>query len=181
MFSVTGDRALNVATSSAESVRKMAYDLSCGTSPEDVVAAVDKIKTDRADLRRKEVRLLKEIAKFEGERMRVELKAGRNAFLHRGQEGMEFVNMVSFELKQAVKESEGVVAVLVVGEKGTAGQVVITGSGDAVTSFAQRLQESGIGVKGNGKGERWQGKVPEWKKGEVEKLEALVKQSFGGN
>lgn len=174
LYFVGGERALQAASSSAAGIRDLAYDLSCGTSAGDVVSAVAKIKNDRADLRRKEVKLLKEIARFEGERLATQLRDGRNAYMHRGQEGMEFVNMVLFELKQASKEAKDVIAVLAVGEEKKAGQVVVTGPGDAVGAFAKRLQDSGIEVKGNGKGERWQGKVAEWRKGDLKKLEALV-------
>jgi misacylated tRNA(Ala) deacylase len=157
----------------------MAYDLSCGTSPEDVVAAVDKVKTDRAELRRKEVKLLKDVAKFEGARMEAEMMGGKSAWLWRADEGMEFLNFVLFELKQAIKGSEGVVAVLAVGDKGKPGQVVVVGSAAAVEELVGKIQAAEIGVKGNGKGERWQGKVLEWKKGELERLEKLAVEPLG--
>ena len=181
MSFVCGDRALKTAAASSEGIRSIAYNLSCGTSAEDVVSAVARIKANGADSRRRETKLLKEIAKFEGQRLCADLQAGRNAYLHRGQEGMEFLNMIIFEIKQVVKDSEGVVVVLAVGEEKNPGQVVVVGSSGAVESFAKKLQESGIEVKGNGKGERWQGKVVEWKKGDLGKLQALVGHSVQGS
>ena len=173
---LTGDHAVQLATSSAEGIRSIAGSLSCGLSPEDVVANVERIKGNAAEGRKKEARLLKEIAGFEAEKLKAELKAGRNAYLHRPQEGPEFIQMVLFEMKQALKEaSPDVAVVLATGEKSQAGQVVIVGAAAAVAGLSEKLLASEIEVKGNGKGERWQGKVVEWKKGDLKKLEEIVR------
>ena len=60
------------------------------------------------------------------------------------------------------------------GEVKMAGSIVIIGSPGAVDGMAAKVKEAVGSVKGGGKGEKWQGKVTEWHKGEIEKLKAAV-------
>jgi misacylated tRNA(Ala) deacylase len=66
------------------------------------------------------------------------------------------------------------VVVLCSGEVKTAGSIVIVGTPEAVEAMAAKVKEAVGSVKGGGKGEKWQGKVAEWQKGEVEKLKEVV-------
>lgn len=80
--------------------------------------------------------------------------------------------MVLFEIKDALKE--GGLVVLASGEVKETGAVVVTGIPALVEDFALKLKDTVASVKGGGKGEKWQGKVVEWKKGEIETLRKLV-------
>jgi misacylated tRNA(Ala) deacylase len=85
---------------------------------------------------------------------------------------LEYINSVCFEAKDTLKE--GGIIVLASGEKKTSGQVVIVGEKKAVEEFVEKMKGVVSGIKGGGKGERWQGKVIEWQKGEIEALKNLV-------
>jgi misacylated tRNA(Ala) deacylase len=46
----------------------------------------------------------------------------------------------------------------------------VFGKSDLVEKMAAKVKEVVSTAKGGGKGEKWQGKVTEWQKGEVEAL-----------
>jgi misacylated tRNA(Ala) deacylase len=146
--------------------------LSSGTAPSDVVANVKKANETATEMKRKETRLLAEIAKYEGERVKAVLQAGKNAWVYRAVQGLDFINMVVFEVKESVQEDA--VVILASGEGDKGGQVVIIGEQKAVDGFTAKVKEALTGIKGGGKGGRWQGKVAEWRKGELEALKKLV-------
>jgi misacylated tRNA(Ala) deacylase len=141
--------------------------VSSGSAPVEVLANVNKVKETAAELKKKETRLLMDIAKYEADRVKAILSTRMNAFVYRTVQGLDF-NMVVAELKEAVKE--GGVVVLASGEGTKGGQIVIIGDQISVESFATKVKEVVTGIKGGGSGERWQGKVIEWRKGELEKL-----------
>ncbi|KAF2720010.1 ThrRS/AlaRS common domain-containing protein [Polychaeton citri CBS 116435] len=174
-----GDWAIALATSSIQSIRTIAKLTSSGTSPSDVLASVRKSKETAAALKKQEARLLQEIAVFEAERAVTALQRGENAWVHRAAQGLDFINMVASQVKQAIDEGRDASVVMVSGEEGTAGQIVVIGQKDAVEGLASKIKGSGIEVKGGGKGGRWQGKVLGWGKGELESLERLVRSCHG--
>ena len=133
-----------------------------------------RLNESATELKKKERRLLTEIAEHEGTRVRAELRAGKNAWVHRADEGLEFVNVVLSELQDDIKGGGGVVVVLATGKEQKQGQVVIVGDKDAVERLAAKAKDMVTGIKGGGRGERWQGKVTEWKKGELSSLKTLV-------
>lgn len=51
---------------------------------------------------------------------------------------------------------------------------MIIGEKGMVESLSAKVKEVVSTVKGGGKGEKWQGKVTEWKKGEIEALRKAV-------
>lgn len=116
--------------------------------------------------------MLAEIAKFEGDRIKAELEKTENAFSHRATDGLEFVNSVVFEIKDVAKERG--VAVICSGDVKATGSVVIIGRPELVEKMAGKVKDVVSTVKGGGKGEKWQGKVTEWKKGEMEALKEAV-------
>lgn len=116
--------------------------------------------------------MLAEIAKFEGDRIKAELQKSESAFSHRATDGLDFVNLVSFEVKEVVKERG--VAVLCSGDVKATGSIVIIGKPELVEKMAAKVKEVVSTAKGGGKGEKWQGKVTEWKKGEIEALREAV-------
>ena len=146
--------------------------MSSRTAPAEVLTNVNRLKEANTELKRKETRLLTDIARYEADRVKAVLSTGKNAFVYRAVPGLDFINMVATQVKEALKE--GVVVVLASGEGTKGGQVVIIGHKDSVESFATKVKEVLSGLKGGGRGERWQGKMTEWGKGELKALEKLV-------
>ncbi|KAI9050381.1 hypothetical protein LZ554_005546 [Drepanopeziza brunnea f. sp. 'monogermtubi'] len=172
MFFTAGDRAIRLATSSIRSLRSIGGILSSGTAPDDVLSSVKRMSDNVSDLNRKSNKLLLEIAKFEGERVKADLAAGKMAWVYRPSPGLDFINSVCFEVKDQLKE--GGLVVLASGEGKSGGAVVLVGEKGLVESFTERMKGVVSSIKGGGKGEKWQGKVVEWKKGELEALRKLV-------
>ncbi len=137
-----------------------------------MISNVKRIQETTAESKRKEKRLLLDIAKREGDRVKAVVQTGKVAWVYHATEGLDFINMVVFEVKDTVRE-RGLV-VLAAGEDKKGGPVVITGEKNSVEAFATKVQEVVAGIKGGGKGGRWQGKVIEWKEGELEALKLLV-------
>lgn len=167
-----GERAINYATTSIQSLSSIAKVLSSGSAPVEVLASVKKTNDAVTELKRRETRLLMEIAKYEGNQVKSDLLSGNNAWVHRSTPGLDFINMVIFEIREAVKEEK--VVLLASGEEKTGGQVVIIGQKDSVELLATQVKQAIPRIKGGGTGTRWQGKVIEWKKGELDVLKKLV-------
>jgi misacylated tRNA(Ala) deacylase len=169
LFFTAGDRAIKMATESINGLRSIAVSLSSGSAPADVAAGVQRMSDQVSDGRKKEKKLLAEIAAFEGERIKNHLQSHDTAFMYRATDGLDFINLVLFEVKDVVKEREAVV-VLCSGEVKSSGSIVVFGKSDLVEKMAAKVKEVVSTAKGGGKGEKWQGKVTEWQKGEVEAL-----------
>jgi misacylated tRNA(Ala) deacylase len=137
-----------------------------------VLANVRKTSETAAGLRKQEMKLLMDIAKYEGDRVKAVLGTGKNAWVYRATQGLDFINMVVFEIKDAVKE--GGLVMLASGEDKTGGQVVIIGEKNSVEDMVTKVKEVVSGIKGGGRGDKWQGKVIEWRKGELEALKKLI-------
>ncbi|KAH8601768.1 Threonyl/alanyl tRNA synthetase [Bisporella sp. PMI_857] len=170
-FSV-GDRAINLTTKSLRSLRSIAQVVNTGARPDDILEGVKKTSTAATDLKGKEKRLLAEIAKFEAARVKSSLEQGKNAWVHRPTDGLDFINMIVFEVKDVAKADN--LLVLATGEDKKQGQVVIIGDQSSVEDFAAKALKAVSSLKGGGRGERWQGKVIAWQKGEIDALKALV-------
>ena len=125
-----------------------------------------------SEVRKREKKLLQEIAKYEGERVKRDLANGQDAWVYRPDGGLDYINMVVCEVKDALKELDRAV-LLVSGEGKSGGPVVVLGGKNGVEKFVTRIKEVVTAIKGGGKGERWQGKVMEWRKGDLEALEKL--------
>lgn len=171
LYFTAGNRAIKMATESINGLRTIAVSLSSSAAPADVAASVQRLGDQVSEARKKEKKMLAEIAKFEGERLKNDLEDRGKAFLHRDTDGLDFVNLVLFEIKEAAKER---VVVLCSGEVKTAGSLVIFGKAELVESMAAKVKGVVSTVKGGGKGEKWQGKITEWQKGEVEALKGAV-------
>ncbi|KAJ4374045.1 hypothetical protein N0V83_002784 [Neocucurbitaria cava] len=172
LFFTAGDRAIKMATESINGLRAIAVSLSSSSAPADVAAGVQRLGEQVSEARKKEKKMLAEIAKFEGDRVKMELEKKERVFSYRATDGLDFVNLVVFEVKDVVRE-RGVV-VLCSGEVKTSGSIVIIGKPELVESMAAKVKEVVGSVKGGGKGEKWQGKVTEWGKGEIEALKRAI-------
>lgn len=173
LYFTAGDRAINMATESINGLRTIAVSLSSSAVPADVAANVQRLGDQVSEARKKEKKMLAEIAKFEGERLKKHLEERGKAFSHRAADGLDFVNLVLFEVKEVAKER---IVVLCSGEAKTAGSLVIFGKPELVENMAAKVKGVVSTVKGGGKGEKWQGKVTEWQKGEIEALKKAVEE-----
>lgn len=172
LFFSVGDRAIKASTESITALRLIAKMISSPSDPSDVVANVQRVSDSATDLKRHERKLLSEIATYEGDRVKALLQAGGNAWVYRPSGNLEFLNMVVAEVKDVAKE-HGVV-VLAAGDGQAGGPIVVIGEKDAVSEMVGKVQGVMETVKGGGKREKWQGKVSEWRKGDIEALKGLV-------
>ncbi|KPM45200.1 hypothetical protein AK830_g1422 [Neonectria ditissima] len=157
LYFSAGDRAIKASTESINAIRSIAKTTSSSSAPAEVVSSVQRVCENAADLKKRERNLLSEIAKFEGERVKAALQAGKNAWVYRPSDTLDFLNMVVFEVKDSVTDGHVVVLASGVGQAG--GSVVVIGQKDAVSEAARKVQELVPHVKGGGKGEKWQGKA----------------------
>lgn len=146
--------------------------LGSGSAPPEVLDKVENLNQSVVDLKKREKKLLSEIAKIEGERVKAVLQSGRNAWTYRKDATMEFFTGVINEVKDLLDKS-GVI-VLVSGEGKKGGQIIIMGQKIAVEEMANNVKTIVKAVKGGGSGAKWQGKVVGWGKGEIESLRKIV-------
>lgn len=166
-----GDRAIKASTESINALRSIAKTISSSNVPAELVTSVNRVNDTATDLKRRERSLLSEIAKYEGDRVKAILQSGKNAWVYRPSGNLEFLNTVVFEVKDVVKDG---VVVLAAGEGQAGGPIVVIGDKDSVSKISAKVQEVVPSVKGGGKGEKWQGKVKEWRKEDLEAIRELV-------
>ena len=172
LYFTAGDRAINLAATSFQTLRSISKVLSTGTTPNELIDNVKKAVNSASESRKREKKLLSEIAVYEGDRVKAILRKGGNAWVYRADGGLDYINMVVFETKDIIKE-RGMI-VLASGDEKTQGQIVVVGEKTLVDEFITKLKEAVDGIKGGGSGGRWQGKVNSWRKGELENLRTLV-------
>ncbi|KAF6809727.1 alanyl-trna synthetase domain-containing protein [Colletotrichum plurivorum] len=171
-FSV-GDRAINLATASIGAMTSVSRLLSCKNTPEEVVQGVKTTQTAAADLKKREKKLLTDIAEFEADAAKLRLQTSKTAWVHRADGNVDFVKWISVGVRDALASSVGVV-VVATGEEKQGGQIVVLGQKAGVESLVAKVKEVVKDVKGGGGGEKWQGKVSCWEKGALETLKELV-------
>jgi misacylated tRNA(Ala) deacylase len=174
LFFTAGDRAISMATESINGLRNIAVSLSTSAVPEELAAKVQGLGEQVSEGRKKERRMLAEIAKFEAQQIKETLQCAVGAFSHRPDDGLDFINMVVIELRDVLK-GNGVV-LLCTGDTKTPGSIVIIGKADVVETLSAKVKTNVKTAKGGGRGEKWQGKVTEWQKGEVEALRRAVEE-----
>ncbi|KAF2823540.1 ThrRS/AlaRS common domain-containing protein [Ophiobolus disseminans] len=174
LYFTAGDRAIKMASESINGLRSIAVSLSSSAAPADVVASVQRLGDQVSEARKKEKKMLAEIAGFEGGRIKALLQEKERVFSYRPTDGLDFITLVVFEIKEAVKDK---VVVLCSGEAKATGSIVVIGKPELVESMAAKVKEIVSTAKGGGKGEKWQGKVTEWQKGEIEALKQAVEEA----
>jgi len=138
----------------------------------ELLQKLEKMNHSLTELKRREKRLLMEIAKVEVERVKAVLQAREKAWVYRADGGLEYLNWVVEEIRDVVKES-GLV-LLACGEGKTGGQIIILGQKRSVEELVNKVKMIIQELKGGGSGGKWQGKVIEWGKGEVEALRKTI-------
>lgn len=165
-----------MAAASINALKNIGGALSSGGKAAEVQDAVQRLSDTLAESRRREKKLLAEVAVFEGQKIKADLAAGKSGFCHRPNDNLDFVNSVVFEVRDAVAEA-GRAAVLVTGEDKSSGAVMIVGEEKEVDRLAAKVKEIVPTAKGGGRGGKWQGKVTTWGKGELKKLREAVQET----
>jgi misacylated tRNA(Ala) deacylase len=172
LFFTAGDRAINMATDSINGLRNIGISLSTSAAPEDISEKIKNVSEQASEGRRKEKRLTAELAKYQARQIKESLESSAGAFLHRPDDGVDFINRVLIEMDDTLKH-DGVI-LLCTGDVKTTGTIVIQGREDLVSTLSAKVKDGVKTAKGGGKGRKWQGKVTEWAKGEVEALKNAV-------
>lgn len=174
LFFTAGDRAINLATESINGLRNIAISLSSGAAPTEVATKIQGLSEQMSEGRKREKRMLAEIANFEAQQIKETLQCAVSAFSHRPDDGLDFINLILIELRETLK-GNGVV-VLCTGDTKAPGSLVITGKAELVERLSAKVKEIVKTAKGGGRGEKWQGKITEWQKGEIEALKTAVEE-----
>lgn len=177
-FSV-GDRALRLSRRSINGLRSVGGLLSSGSGAEEVETGVQRLLEQASEARRREKRLLTEVAQLYAQQVKVSLRQHEVSFLHRAEGDLEFANLVIAGLAEGLQDIESSVAVICTGQRKRPGTVMIVGSNSAsVQKTVDCLRACVSSVKGGGgKGpwrnsSKWQGKVTQWEKGELEAFQS---------
>lgn len=174
LFFTAGDRAINMAAESINGLRSIAVSLSSAASPTEVASKIQGLSEQVSEGRKREKRMLAEIAKYEAQQIKETLQCAVGAFSHRPDDGLDFINLILIEMRETLK-GNGVIVVCT-GDTKTSGSLVITGKADLVEKLSSKVNDIIKTAKGGGKGEKWQGKVTEWHKGEIEALKTAVEE-----
>ncbi|CCF46421.1 threonyl and Alanyl tRNA synthetase second additional domain-containing protein [Colletotrichum higginsianum] len=176
LYFSAGDRAIDLATASIGAMGSVSRLLSCKNAVDEVVQGVRALQGSVAELKRREKKLLSDVAEFEADSARARLQAGKSVWVHRADGNADFVKWVTAGVKDAVAARGGVV-VVATGEEKKSGQLVVLGEKGGVEVMVPRIKDIVTGVKGGGAGDKWQGKVVAWEKGNLEALKRLVEGS----
>ncbi|KZL87457.1 threonyl and alanyl trna synthetase second additional domain-containing protein, partial [Colletotrichum incanum] len=174
-FSV-GDRAINLATASIGAMGTISRLLSSKNTTDEVVQSVKAVQSSASDLKKREKKLLSDIAEFEAESAKVKLQTNKSVWIYRADGNADFVKWVTGNVKDTVMACGGVV-VVATGEEKKSGQLVVLGEKGAVEVMILKIKNIVTGVKGGGAGDKWQGKVTAWEKNDLEILKKLVEAS----
>ncbi|KAK8123658.1 Threonyl/alanyl tRNA synthetase [Apiospora kogelbergensis] len=173
LFFTAGDRAVKLSSVSVDALSSISRLMSCGNAPDEIVANIKRLCDATAELKKKEANLLLDLARHEGDRAKALLQGGKNAWVYRPDGSFEFINRVVSTVGESVRGCRGVV-IIAAGEVKKAGPVVVYGEKEAVEAAVTKIKGIVKDIKGGGKGERWQGKVSEWRREEMEALKELA-------
>ncbi|KAK2039205.1 threonyl and alanyl tRNA synthetase second additional domain-containing protein [Colletotrichum somersetense] len=173
LYFSAGDRAINLAASSIGAVGTISKLLSSKNTADEVVQSVKAVQASAADLKKREKKLLSDIAEFEAEAAKARLQTSKSAWVHRADGNADFVKWVTASVKDTVMARGGVV-VVATGEEKKSGQLVVLGEKSSVDEIVPKIKDIVAGVKGGGAGDKWQGKVGAWEKDSMETLRKLV-------
>ncbi|KAI8169315.1 threonyl and Alanyl tRNA synthetase second additional domain-containing protein [Colletotrichum sp. SAR 10_70] len=148
-------------------------DIDRNTAPQEVVQTVKRTQETSSELKKREKKLLADIAQFEAEAAKAKLEASKAVWVHRGDGNADFVKVVTVNVKDALAASGGLV-VVATGEDKQGGQLVVLGQKAGVEALVPKIKDLIKDVKGGGAGDKWQGKVTTWDKGVLVLLKELV-------
>ncbi|KAI8270510.1 threonyl and Alanyl tRNA synthetase second additional domain-containing protein [Colletotrichum sp. SAR11_239] len=148
-------------------------DIDRNTAPQEVIQTVKRTQETASELKKREKKLLADIAQFEAEAAKTKLQASKAVWVHRGDGNADFVKVVTVNVKNALVAPGGLV-VVATGEDKQGGQLVVLGQKAGIEALVPKIKELVKDVKGGGAGDKWQGKVTTWDKGVLVSLKELV-------
>ncbi|GAB7358317.1 hypothetical protein MBLNU230_g2390t1 [Neophaeotheca triangularis] len=169
LFFAAGERAVRLSTTSLESVNAICKTVGCGKAPEEAVARVEELQAEAVKARKRETGLLLEIARFQSREISRHLEAGGVVCLHRAEGDMGYVKEVFGGVKDVLDRGCSAV-VVVLGEEGGKGTVVVAGAAARVETAVASIVAVVPNVKGSMVRDRWQGKVDRWQKADLQAL-----------
>lgn len=163
LFFIFGQRVIDTLDASLIVSKQLNTLLS--VPQESFVETVTKLQQARTTNQKTAKRLMGELATYITTDIATQLKEKSIASLYREDADMEFLQMISFAIRDQklldnVENNKAVV--LAAGENHVGGPMIILGSSDAVIQQAAKTVIAGLDIKGGGKG-RWQGKAKNWK------------------
>ncbi|KAK9324584.1 Threonyl/alanyl tRNA synthetase [Lipomyces orientalis] len=163
-----GDRVRAYARELNNLTRVLNSRLSCQT--EEIEAKISRLDSQLRDSLKREKLWRADVVKSDAARVMDELKQEKKSYVYRADgAGLDYFNSLVAEIGN-LEASSGVL-VLASGAGKNGGALLLIGEG--ADKVASRLVGDGIikSLRGGGKGAKWQGKISQWEKGEVEKLE----------
>jgi len=106
-----------------------------------------------------------QVAIYEADKIKRDLEATKLGILHKPEGSNDYLKALEKEIGKLTL-GQGTV-ILLSGLPKQTGSIVIFG--DKVDEYATKIKEYVTNVKGGGKG-KWQGKVPVWEKGSIDKV-----------
>lgn len=161
LFFIAGERVNKYASEAHDILRRAGAGLSC--QPEELEDKINKVNQTLKELYSREKFWSGQVAKLEAAQLKSQLEAGSLAVLHKPEGTMDYLKNVEKELG---KFSKGTL-VLISGQGKQGGAIVA--SGENIDKCVEVIKDAVPNVKGGGKG-KWQGKVPAWEKGSLDKL-----------
>ncbi|KAK9360995.1 Threonyl/alanyl tRNA synthetase [Lipomyces starkeyi] len=165
-----GDRVREYARESNNLTRALNSRLSCQT--EEIELKISRLESQLRDSLKREKLWMADVVKAEAARVNEELKLVKKSYVYRGDiVGLDYFNSLVVEMGKLEPTSGVVILASGAGKNGGALLVI----GDGADEVASKIRDDCIikGLKGGGKGAKWQGKITQWEKGEVESLKAF--------
>ncbi|KJZ77498.1 hypothetical protein HIM_03222 [Hirsutella minnesotensis 3608] len=173
LYFVAGDRAIAHATRSIHTLMALGKQLSCSTNPKDMIACAETLQQTAKENKKNEKKLLAEIARLEVARVKPLLRLGRRAWIYQAQGGMDFMNAIKAEMRDVVVDDNGPLLVAT-GDIDKPGHVWIFHREAEMQALTTEVGAVLPEVKGGGRGNLWQGKVPRWRRQELKSLQELA-------
>ncbi|GMM27920.1 putative alanine--tRNA ligase [Martiniozyma asiatica (nom. inval.)] len=166
---ICGDRTINYTSQLHETTKKLMNTLSVNLEDLDLKASqtVQNLKK----IQQRENNLMKELASLKANELKNNIKNNDKKFIwaYRADAELDFINNIFKELGDL---SDDVNLVLFTGETGGNGAIII--SGPKTNEIADKLKTI-TNLRGGGKG-KFQGKVAEWGKSEIDQVLAYLEQ-----
>jgi len=166
LYFLVGSRVLAYLTQTFDRERALTVVLRNG--PEDHLDLVEKMQKNLKLVTKTNSNLLKEVAVAEAEKLRKIEPKPEFAYFYRKDGDSDYISTL-------IKELEGYLIIVITGEKGAPGQLVVTGPGQLPATLGKKLCEILEG-KGGGKGSRFNAKITNFK--QIESVETLIKDSL---
>ncbi|KAK7206995.1 Threonyl/alanyl tRNA synthetase [Myxozyma melibiosi] len=167
LYFLIGDRVRKYATETHALTRRLNAKLSCQT--DEIESKVARLEGLLRDALKREKMWVADVVASEAASVRASLESTQKAFVYRPDVGLDYLMTLVAELGEL---KEGQLLVLAAGQVKSPGALMVLGGG--ADKLAAKIKDVVKSVKGGGKGAKWQGKVTEWEKGEVEAVREVL-------